>query len=287
MKTNILQTIIAAALAFFAATSFASGSSLNLRTYNNSLFTVVFDGQAYTQPTNNLRLEQIVAGHHNIQVLSAVPSLFSFYTVMNNSIITINQNAEVYAVLDQYGVLNVSQTIVVQPAFSYGGGYHPGCQQVNTNLGALNGTNTYNYGYNNGYNYNYGQNNSYGLGNNCGNTTQLWGPPTYNNNMNNYGGGYTYYGMNPNDFMALKQTIISRTFDSSKRDAIKFALNTNKFTSEQVRDLMNLLDFESSKMEIAKLAYASTIDQQNYYEVYDAFDFESSIAELNSALGIG
>jgi hypothetical protein len=44
---------------------------------------------------------------------------------------------------------------------------------------------------------------------------------------------------------------------------------------------MLLFDFESTRLTFAKFAYKYTFDKGNYYKVNDAFQFESSIEELN------
>ncbi|MFM7055022.1 MAG: DUF4476 domain-containing protein, partial [Bacteroidota bacterium] len=54
------------------------------------------------------------------------------------------------------------------------------------------------------------------------------------------------------------------------------------FTSRQVADMMGLMTFDSSRLELAKLAYGKTIDRENYWVVYNLFTFESSIVELNN-----
>ena len=51
--------------------------------------------------------------------------------------------------------------------------------------------------------------------------------------------------------------------------------------SRQVAELMNLMSFESSKLELAKYAYEYTIDPQNYFQLFIAFSFDSSVRELS------
>ena len=51
--------------------------------------------------------------------------------------------------------------------------------------------------------------------------------------------------------------------------------------SRQVSELMQLMTFESSMLELAKNTYMHTLDKQNYYLANDAFNFESSIEDLN------
>ena len=53
------------------------------------------------------------------------------------------------------------------------------------------------------------------------------------------------------------------------------------FSSAQVTGIMGLFGFEETKLEFAKYAYSHTHDIGNYYKVNDAFNFESSIDELN------
>jgi hypothetical protein len=113
--------------------------------------------------------------------------------------------------------------------------------------------------------------------------------PICNKPYQGYYDGYNpapvYYGMAPDAFQSLKHAVINRSFDSTKRELLADALRHNQFTSEQLYQLLNLLDFESSKVEIAKLGYSSVIDKQNFYRVYDAFTFDSSISELQRYIG--
>jgi hypothetical protein len=89
------------------------------------------------------------------------------------------------------------------------------------------------------------------------------------------------YGMNEYEFDQLKNTIDRLSFESSRMQVAKQALAANQVTSRQVADLMRMMTFESSKLELAKFAYHKTIDKQNYFILNDAFTFESSITDLN------
>jgi len=89
------------------------------------------------------------------------------------------------------------------------------------------------------------------------------------------------YGMNEYDFDQLKNTIDRLSFESSRMQVAKQAISANQITSRQVAELMNLMTFESSKLDLAKFAYHNTVDKQNYFILNDTFTFESSISELN------
>jgi len=84
------------------------------------------------------------------------------------------------------------------------------------------------------------------------------------------------------DFESFKNSVSSKSFEDSKMTLAKQVLNTNCLTSAQVREVMGLFSFEETKLDFAKYAYGHTYDLGNYYRVNDAFQFESSIEELNT-----
>jgi hypothetical protein len=87
--------------------------------------------------------------------------------------------------------------------------------------------------------------------------------------------------MSPTDFNSMKETIRSKDFENTKLTIAKQVLNNNCLTASQVRDLLGLFDFENTRLDYAKYAYGHTYDIGNYYKVNDAFQFESSIDDLN------
>jgi hypothetical protein len=52
------------------------------------------------------------------------------------------------------------------------------------------------------------------------------------------------------------------------------------FTAGQVAQLVGLFEFESNRMQVAKAAYARTVDRNRYYVVFDVLAFDSSVREL-------
>lgn len=96
-----------------------------------------------------------------------------------------------------------------------------------------------------------------------------------------------YLGMYPDDFELLKNTIAQRSFDSSKLQIAKQAIDVNDLSSRQVAELMRLFTFDSYKLDLAKYAYHKVVDKNNYWIVNDEFTFESSIRELNDFLHHG
>jgi hypothetical protein len=87
--------------------------------------------------------------------------------------------------------------------------------------------------------------------------------------------------MNSEEFQSVRHSISSKTFEDSKLQIAKQVLASNCLTCNQVKDIMLMFTFESSRLDFAKFAYGRTFDIGNYYRLNDAFTFESSIDELN------
>ncbi len=93
--------------------------------------------------------------------------------------------------------------------------------------------------------------------------------------------------MNDGDFQSALNTIKSKSFEDSKLTIAKQITSSNCLLSTQVRDIAKSFSFESSRLEYAKFAYKYTYDKGNYFKVNEAFQFESSIDELNEYLQSG
>lgn len=91
-----------------------------------------------------------------------------------------------------------------------------------------------------------------------------------------------YKVMKKEDFDDLKKSIGSRNFESSNISVVKTAIDNNFFTAEQIKELLRFFTFDDSKLEVAKYSYKKVCDQKNFFKVYDAFDFDSSVNELKN-----
>lgn len=101
-----------------------------------------------------------------------------------------------------------------------------------------------------------------------------WGRDRDNNNSYNK-------AMSDYDFNALHQKIKGAWFGSSKTNLAKDAFSRNYFSTSQVRQILQLFNPESDKLELAKLAYRNTVDQRSFFQLYDVFSFQSSKDELD------
>lgn len=82
------------------------------------------------------------------------------------------------------------------------------------------------------------------------------------------------------DFNSARNSVASKSFESTKLTVAKQIVSANCLTSAQVRAMLNEFSFDNTKITFAKYAYHRTYDLGNYFKVNDVFDFESSAAEL-------
>ena len=87
--------------------------------------------------------------------------------------------------------------------------------------------------------------------------------------------------MSDTEFNDAKKSIESKGFEDTKMTMAKQIGRDRCFTAAQVKGVMGIFGFEDSRLEFAKYAYERTYDIGNYYKVNDAFNFESSVEELN------
>ncbi len=85
-------------------------------------------------------------------------------------------------------------------------------------------------------------------------------------------------------FQQLKETINRTQFESTKQSILNQSVSNFWFTTHQVRELIGLFTFESTKLDVAKRMYDRTVDRQNYFTVSNTFTFSSSVVELNDYL---
>jgi len=106
-----------------------------------------------------------------------------------------------------------------------------------------------------------------------------------NQNTNPVSNARCDYPMDNSDFVDGKKSIESKTFADSKMTIAKQIVKANCPTAVQVRGFTKLFTFENDKLEFAKFAHQYCYDKGNYYKVNDAFEFESTIEELDVYIG--
>jgi hypothetical protein len=106
--------------------------------------------------------------------------------------------------------------------------------------------------------------------------------PTYNNSP-----AGSYRVLAPQDVDALIQAVKQRPFEATRLSMAKEALSENALYALDLQRLLRSFNFEASRVELATFAYSHVADRQNFYRVYEAFEFDSSVQEVQRATGAG
>lgn len=87
-----------------------------------------------------------------------------------------------------------------------------------------------------------------------------------------------YYGdvMGQAEFANFLRIIKKESFDDSKKDLILSTAYDAKFTSAQIKEMIELLSFDDNKLDVAKKLYSRCVDRRNYYIINEAFNFRST-----------
>lgn len=248
MKRLLLLSTMIVALALSAFTANAS-TRLHIASYDNAPIVVTIDGVEYGPFSNRHKLAGIAPGVHNMRITALYTNPYSAYNtqqVIYNGPVNLPFGYEVHATVNPYNGLNIDQMYAMGPEpVNVGGGVvcaYPGNAVVGKPV-------------------------SYPVGHPVYEPVPQ--PPLI-------------MPMYDNDFAGLMNAIRNRPFDSTKRQLAAQAISSNYFTSAQIMNMLGLFSFDSSKLEIAKLAYTRTVDPEHYYLVYDAFSFDSSVRNLSN-----
>ena len=87
--------------------------------------------------------------------------------------------------------------------------------------------------------------------------------------------------MNSTNFNTLVRNVRNQKSTSGKRNVVADAFNNtrNYFTTVQVSQLLQMVNSESFRLQLAKLSYRTITDQENFYQLYDLLNSEAS--EMN------
>ena len=105
-------------------------------------------------------------------------------------------------------------------------------------------------------------------------------PSGYGYCGNYYGNYYANNNYHNNRFEELKDLVASESFDDTRLAICKEYIRTHSINSNELRELLGLITFESNRINLAKYSYRYVSDPGYFYTVYNAFTFDSSVNEL-------
>ena len=288
MKKALFLALAGSLLAALPALAYAP-ANVNFSSERGVPFSLVLDGRPLTRGVaRQVHVDQLVPGQHWADF--TIPA--GRGAVHFRSLVWLEPGLETDFVLvarpGRPPVLRQAGAVaLVVPGCPAPGYYGPGHQHDRHN-GRYDDRDDYDYrnpGYGapGGYNGPAGYPNGPGSGSNPG-----YGPGS---SPGGPGAGYypgsavsSYRQLAPADVDALVQAVQQRPFEASRLSIAKEALRESSLQAADLKRLLRSFDFETSRVELAKYAYAHVADRQNFYRVYEAFDFESSVQEVQQAV---
>ena len=89
-------------------------------------------------------------------------------------------------------------------------------------------------------------------------------------------------GMDEDRFSHVLAAMDHAGFESTRLQLARQAIQSSGIIrTAQLRKMLIRLDFENSRLNLARMAYHYTADQNGYYSLFDLFQFDSSIRELS------
>ena len=98
-----------------------------------------------------------------------------------------------------------------------------------------------------------------------------------------YGSGYRNQ-MSESSFNEVYRNVNNQWGQSAKLSAARDVFNTNTyyFSTDQVRQIIELLNSEASRLELLKLSYNNVVDPANFYQLYNLLRSQASRDELDN-----
>ena len=293
------------------------GSILTIKSFDRSDIRVIIDGHRFEPNDNYMRIRGIESGYHRVKIYKEKNNGFfnifgNQYEVVFNNSVMIRPYTNLMINVDRYG-----RTTVNESRMNEGGGYGRGDRR-DGNRDDRGYSNRDDRGYGNRDDRGYGNRNDRSFGDrqdkgfggrdnndyndqddknwDKGHDFDFDGGGNYGDydkkdsrDDRGFGGGRTDRDYNSNgyksamndfDFNRVLSSIEKEWFENNKSKSASQIINTNYFTTSQVKQILQLFTFESNRLDLAKQAYIKTIDQKNYFAINDVFSFSSSKEEL-------
>lgn len=245
MKTIFtLLTSLFMSIAVFAAAR--PQSILTIKSADNADIVVVLDGRKFDPNDNSMMIRGINDGYHTIKVFKQKRNGFfnmtgRGYEMMYNSTVNIKRRTHLFVTIERNGRISMQENKLKKD-----------WNKQDRDWDNDRDDRIYDYD----------------------NDDQWGGYGDYDSHN-----GYAR-GMNDNEFKNVIAAIKKEWLESNKIKSASQVVKTNSLTSAQVEQLLLLFNFENNKLQLAREAYANTVDKQNYDMLMDVFSYNSSKAEL-------
>jgi hypothetical protein len=259
---SIITLFIAGTIATQSFADFAPGK-LSISFSGNRDIQVVVDNNRYSDYDNSVLINNLSAGYHSVQIYEGNTRKERWNQKRSN--------------------LLYSSSVYVRPAY-----------QVNilvNKFGQAQITEQFIRYNNHGRDDRYGDDrygddrygdDRYGddrYGDDRNDRNDRWGDDDRYDRRDDRSYGY-HQSMAEPDFSVLMSNLRREQFEDRRLSAAMNVMNSTWFSTAQLRQMLKLFSFENRRLELAKIAYGKTVDQQNFNNLYDLFN-DSSRRDLD------
>lgn len=313
---TLLKLTAAALLAWATAAPAAAApppANLNIVAERGQPFSLVLDGRVLTRPVaRQVHVDLLMPGRHFAEF--SLPAPYG-PPLRYRTAVWLQPGLETSFVLQlrPYGpqLRQVDAVPVGRPGYGQGGYYGPGTGPYGGGGGYPGGGQLPAPGPNGGYGYDDGHNapgydprGTYPGNEQPGPYPAPTPTPVYpgNNGGGNYpvppttnpsGGYYPGSGvvtnlrpLTPSEAAGLTQALRQQAFDDNRLPIVKQALAQSSLRADELAALVRTLTYDKSQVELASFGYAHVSDPQNFYRVYDALTFKTSVRDVQQAIGV-
>jgi hypothetical protein len=90
--------------------------------------------------------------------------------------------------------------------------------------------------------------------------------------------------LNASDYEMALKSVSLRSSEEGKLTAAKQIVSSNCFTTDQTRRMVELLNTEDARLDLAVYAYPFVLDKGSYFKMNGVFAHEASIDKMNEAI---
>jgi hypothetical protein len=234
---------------------------------------VIIDGRRFEPNDNYLRIQSIQAGYHNVKIYrernTGLFNIFGrMYEVVFSSSLRIKPFTSVMISVDRFGRTTVNENRMNGGYSRNGNGFGGLDDRSFGNGDDRNWDSNHDFDYDHSRNQgDYDKGRDWKLDNN-GRDDRSYNDNNYNRAMNDF------------EFNRVLSSMDKEWSENNKMKSASQIISTNFFTTAQVKQMLQLFSSENNKLDLAKQAYAKTVDQRNYLMISDVFSFNSSKDEL-------
>jgi hypothetical protein len=92
--------------------------------------------------------------------------------------------------------------------------------------------------------------------------------------------------VDPAEFTRLLKGLQAESFDSGRLSFVEGMSPADRFTSEQVRQLLSEFAFDGERADAAVALHPRVVDPENFYLALDAFDHDSGFSAITQKLAL-